>query len=147
MELYKVALFGHRYVENLDEIEERLSSVLTETIKKKEFVELYIGRNGEFDEYAASVIKRIQKRCGRENNALILVLPYQMKDIVYYEKYYDEIIIPIEKAHPKRAITLRNEWMIENADLVIVAVERSEGGANHAMKYAERLGKRVVNIL
>ena len=147
MELYKIALFGHRYIENLNEIEERLCSVLTEMIEQKEFVEFYIGRNGEFDEYAASVVKRVQKRRGKEKSALILVLPYQVKDIIYYRDYYDEIVIPVGKVHPKRAIANRNEWMVENADLVIVAVERNEGGSYRAMKYAESLGKKIVNLL
>ena len=149
MEPYKVVLFGHRYIEDLYIIEKRLFSILSEIVKEKEFVEFYIGRNGEFDEYAASVIKRVQKRCVKENTALILVLPYEVKDIVYYEHYYDEIIIPetLGGVHPKRAIRVRNEWMVEVADLLIVAIEHNEGGAYRALKYAEGIGKNIFHLL
>lgn len=79
---------------------------------------------------------------------MILTLPYTVKYIEYYENYYDEIVIPeaIGKAHPKAAITLRNRWMVDNADLVIAYIEHKEGGAYSAVKYAKKLNKKVVNI-
>ena len=148
MDIYRVAFFGHRRIDKFREIEERLVPILKELILTKEYVEFYIGRNGEFDEFVASVIKRVQKQLDRDNNVMILTLPYTVKDIEYYEDYYDEIVIPdaIGKAHPKGAITLRNKWMVEESDLVVCYVERESGGAYSAVKYAKKLNKRVVNI-
>jgi hypothetical protein len=114
----------------------------------KEYVEFYIGRNGDFDEFAATVIKRVQKQLDRGNSALILTLPYTVKDIEYYEDYYDEIVIPdaIGRAHPKAAITLRNRWMVDTADLVIAYIEHEQGGAYAAVRYAEKNNKKVVYL-
>ena len=147
-DIYRVAFFGHRRIYNIREIEEKLVPILNELILTKEYVEFYIGRNGDFDEFVASVIKRVQKQLDRDNNVIILTLPYTVKDIEYYEDYYDEIVIPeaIGKAHPKAAITLRNRWMVDTADLVIAYIEREEGGAYSAVKYAKKLNKKVVNI-
>ena len=66
----------------------------------------------------------------------------------YYEKYYDSILIPecLYGAHPKSAITLRNRWMVERSDLVIVYVERNKGGAYAAMTHAKKLNKEIVNL-
>ena len=77
-----------------------------------------------------------------------LVLPYTVFDLEYYEKYYDNIIIPesVAGAHPKNAITLKNRWMIEQSDLVVVNVERRTGGAFAAMKYAEKKNKKIINL-
>ena len=61
------------------------------------------------------------------------------------EKYYDRVDIPIS-AHPKLAITKRNEWMAEQADLVICYIERESGGAYKAVQYAKKLGKDIVNL-
>ena len=36
--------------------------------------------------------------------------------------------------------------MVEQADLVIVNVEKSQGGAYTAMKYAEKLHTHVINL-
>ncbi len=149
MEIFTVSLFGHREINNLKELEARLVPVIKELIKTKEYVSFLIGRNGEFDEYAASFIKIARREAGEENSDITLVLPYEVKDFEYYEAYYDSIIIPytVCQAHPKRAITHRNRFMIERSDLVIVYVERALGGAYNAMKYAIKTDKRVVNLL
>lgn len=147
-DIYRVAFFGHRRIYNIREIEEKLVPILNELILTKEYVEFYIGRNGDFDEFVASVIKRVQKQLDRDNNVMILTLPYTVKDIEYYADYYDEIVIPdaIGRAHPKAAITLRNRWMVDTADLIIAYIECEEGGAYSAVKYAKKLNKKVVNI-
>ena len=147
-DIYRVAFFGHRRIYNIGEIEEKLVPILNELILTKEYVEFYIGRSGDFDEFVASVIKRVQKQLDIDNNVMILTLPYTVKNIEYYENYYDEIVIPeaIGKAHPKAAITLRNRWMVDAADLVISYIEHEEGGAYETVKYSNTLGKRVINL-
>ena len=148
MDFFTVSLFGHREIEDLRLLEYKLTPIIKGLIQTKSYVSFLIGRNGEFDEYAASVIKRIQKEEGRENNDINLVLPYTVANIEYYEKYYDNIIIPenVYSAHPKAAIAMKNRWMIEKSELVIVYVERNEGGAYKAMKYAEKQNKRIINL-
>ena len=148
MDCFTVALFGHRSVDDLRFLESRLAEIIKELTEKKEYVNFLIGRNGEFDEYGASVIKRTRKELCIENSELTLVLPYKVSKIEFYEKYYDNIIIPesVCGAYPKNAITLKNKFMIDIADLVIVYVERDFGGAYSAMKYARKIGKTVINI-
>lgn len=148
MKIYTVSFFGHRNLYDIRRIDKRLSPLLKELIQTKPYVSFLIGRHGEFDEYAASVIKRVQKEVGSDNNDLTLVIPYGVADIEYYENYYDNVIIPeiVDGVHPKLAITLKNRWMVEQSDLVIVNVEHSKGGAYTAMKYAERINKKIINL-
>ena len=148
MKIYTVSFFGHRQLYDFRRIDERLVPILKELIRTKSYVAFLIGRNGEFDEYSASVIKRIQKEIGKDNNDLTLVLPYTVANIEYYEKYYDHILLPeiIGDVHPKSAITKRNRWMVEQSDLVIVNVEHNKGGAFTAMKYAEKQNKKLINL-
>ncbi len=143
--IYRVALFGHRDFCQHKRLDNTLYLIIKDLLRTKAFVEFYIGRDGEFDIYAASIIKRVQTVMGAENSELNLVLPYIRKDINYYEKYYDRVSIPIS-VHPKIAITKRNEWAVEQADLVICYIERKKGGAYAAMRYAELLGKKVLNL-
>ena len=91
---------------------------------------------------------QLQKEFGKESNSLILVLPYVQKDMEYYAKYYDDIILPdcVSGTHPKGAITKRNKWMIENSDLILCYVERDCGGAYEAVKYAKKKEKNIINI-
>lgn len=148
MEIFRVTFFGHREVWNIRELEAKLIPILKNVMDTHAYIEFYIGRNGEFDEFVASIIKRLKKEREMSYNILILVLPYTVKDMEYYEKYYDEMIIPesIGKAHYKNAISLRNRWMVDQADLVIVNVERQSGGAYTAMRYAEKQNKEVINL-
>ena len=140
---YRVVLFGHRDFYGHRVLDVRLYQLIKDLIRTKPFVEVYIGRNGEFDVYAATVIKRVQNEQGKCNNELICVLPYQEKDMEQYEKYYDSVLIPecIGRMHPKGAITKRNRWMVEEANLFVCYVERNEGGAYSALKYAKKTRK------
>ena len=147
MNIYRVSLIGHRRIDNQLVVEEKLEKVVTELIRKKEYVEFYIGRHGEFDIVAASVIKRVQKTLDSNNSSLILVLPYRVKDIEYYEDYYDEIMLPIDpKTHFKEAITKRNEWFIENTDMLIAFVQNNTGGAHTCLEYAKQTKIDFINI-
>ena len=148
MEEYTISLFGHRVLGDFRKIEATLYTVLCDLMRQKQYVSIYVGRNGEFDIYASTVVKRIQNLVGKQNNQLICVLPYVQKDIAYYEEYYDSVIVPecVEKTYPKRAITKRNQWMVDQADLVVCYVEHESGGAYAALKYAKRLDKAVINL-
>ncbi len=117
-------------------------------IKTKPFVSFLIGRNGEFDEFAASVIKGVQRKIGAENSELVLVLPYMVANLPYYETYYDHILIPecVYGIHPKAIISARNRYMIDQCDLAVFYVERISGGAYTAMKYARKKNKEMLNL-
>lgn len=148
MDRFTVSLFGHREILDLGRLEKQAFSLVREIIRKKAYTTFLIGRNGEFDTYTASIIKRAQKAMGEENSECICVLPYPKKDMEYYENYYDGIIIPecTEGFHPKSAILRRNRWMVEEADLLIFYVERKEGGAYTAFQYAKSLNKKIINL-
>ena len=139
-------MFGHRDFNGHRQLEERLIPLLRDLIRKKKFIEIYMGRDGEFDTYAATLVKRVQKDYDDYHAIEFnLVLPYPKKDMEYFEKYYDRVDIPIS-THPKLAITKRNEWMVEQADLVICYIERESGGAHKAVQYAKELEKEVINL-
>ena len=146
MEILRVAFIGHREVEDWRTVDSKVDEIVRDLIKNKEFVEFYIGRHGEFDESVASIIKRAQNDLGKENSSLILVLPYKHKDEEYYQKYYDEILMPIEKVHYKAAITKRNEWLVDNCELLVAYVNKDFGGAYHTLRYAEKKGVQIINI-
>ena len=146
--IYRVSFIGHRQVEHFRDVEEQLTKIVKDLIRSKEFVEFYIGRNGDFDILAASVIKRVQENYGKSNNSLILVIPYQIADLEYMEKYYDEIWYPYELqgVHYKSAITKRNEWFVEHSDLRVAYVTKDHGGAYDCMKKAQQKGVFVARI-
>ena len=140
-----VSLFGNRAIDDLRLLEEQLAPIVKKLIEEKECVTFFVGRSGEFDVCAASLIKRVRRESGRDNSNLTLVLPYKVADVEYYEKYYDDVMIPSEMrgAHPKAAITLRNRWMVDRSDLVIVYAPKGGGGAFAAGVYAKKQNKKM----
>ena len=147
MRSYTVSLFGHRKIHDLKMIEKKLSSIISNILREHENVEFLIGRQGEFDEYAASIIKRELKKYEMCNAVLVLILPYSVTDIEYYKKYYDDIIIPecLNRVHPKAAAFEKNKYMINSSNLVVAYVNE-KGGAYKSLQYAIKEGKKMVNI-
>ena len=148
LEIYRIAFIGHREIYGQYRLEDRIEDIIRKELHSKEYVELYVGRNGDFDISVASATKRAQDALGHHNSSLVLLQPYPMKDDVYYEKFYDELWYPVDsKTHPKAAITKRNQWMIDNADLLVAYVEPDrKGGALTTLKYAEKKGIEIINL-
>lgn len=152
MKLFTVAFFGHRYIDNMLAVEERLEEIIRSLIRDKEYVDFVVGRNGDFDQYVSSTVLRCKKNYRDDNSSLVLVLPYASAEYAnnqdYYEEYYDDIEVSFEasKAHPKAAIQIRNREMVDRADLIVCYIERKNGGAYKTIQYAEKIGKPIINI-
>ena len=152
METYTVAFIGHRYIDDFHNTEQRLDEIVEKLIREKEYVCFYVGRNGDFDQLASSSVLRVRKRVWDANSSLIWAVPYVTEELnKHYDEYlayYNEIdyFTELEGCHPKAAIQKRNRLMIDRADLVIAYVTRETGGANQSLKYAERIGKEIINI-
>ena len=146
-DVYRVSMIGHRFIQDLS-IEEKMYDLLKEILRTKKYVEFYLGRNGDFDILAASVIKRLQKNYRDDNSEIILVLPYLVKDCEYYENYYDQIIIPNELygVHPRAAITERNRWLVTNTDILVAYARKKSGGSAACVQMAEKLGREIIKI-
>lgn len=153
MEVCTVAFFGHRTISgNPFRIEELLDEHIRTLLREHEYVEFLVGRNGEFDQYAASAVWRCRKKYRGDNSSLVLVLPYETAEYrdnqASYEQYYHEIEISSAAsiAHPKSAIQIRNREMVDRADFILCCIERKSGGAWQTIKYAQAQGKEIINL-
>ena len=152
MDIYTVSFFGHRQIENAVDVERKLEAKISELIKTKQYVEFLVGREGEFDILAASVVKRVKKQMDYGNCSLVLVLPYMKAEFRDNEKdfldYYDDVEICEQsaKAHYKSAMQIRNRAMVDRSDLVICCIQHKSGGAYKTVRYAERIGKQILYL-
>ena len=63
------------------------------------------------------------------------------------EGIYDSIVYPpLEKVPFRFAISKRNEWMVDNADIIIGYVKNQYGGAYKILEYAKRQRKNIINL-
>lgn len=148
LDIYYVTFAGHREIDHFHEVEDKLYEIVCDLIRTNEYVEFYVGNNGEFDIMATSAVRRARRSMGDHNSALNLVLPYPKTDMEYMENSFDTIIIPdkLHGVHPKNAITARNQWMVQNSNLLICYVTRATGGAARTLKEARKNDVSVRNI-
>ena len=152
LDIYTVAFFGHRYIDNPFRIEERLDEEIRRLLSEHEYVDFLVGRDGEFDQFASSAVLRVRKQYRDDNSSLILVLPYARAEYLnneesYHDYYSDvEISYAASVAHPKAAIQIRNREMVDRADLILCCIEREKGGAWQTVQYAIKQGKTVINL-
>ena len=152
LNIFTVAFFGHRYVDNIIKVENLLEEQIRKLIDENEYVVFLVGRNGDFDQCVSSSVLRVRKSHRDDNSALVLVLPYPTAEYLnnenYFHDYYSDIEIShaASMAHPKSAIQIRNREMGDRADLIICYIEREKGGAWQTVEYAIKQGKTVINL-
>ena len=61
MKVFTASFFGHRQIDNVLVIEQRLEAIIRELLISKEYVEFLIGRDGEFDQLVASTVRRCKR--------------------------------------------------------------------------------------
>ena len=143
---YDNCLFGHAdfVISNL--IREKIWKILCDSARQEK-VELLFGGYGAFDHFAFM--------CGKDFKAfypqtkLIFVTPYMLttEELKEKQKQYDEMIYPpIEEVPPKFAISARNRWMSNRADIIVAYVNHAWGGAYQAYRYAIGKGKQIFQL-
>ncbi len=101
----------------------------------------YLGGYGHFDAMAANIVRELKGKYPHIRS--VLTLPYLDRE--YDVSGYDESIYPPLENVPRRyAISKRNEYMIDNADIVVAYVIYGFGGASKTLRYSERKHKRIV---
>ncbi len=152
LNVFTVSFFGHRIIDNPMLAEEKIENLVRECIRKKDYVEFLVGRDGDFDIIVASCIRRIKKELFNANSSLVWVLPYPkseyLKNQREYENYYNEIEVfeSQKRVHPKAAFKLRNKEMLNRSYLAVFWVKKSYGGAYETLRYAKKNNTKYINI-
>lgn len=142
-----ITFCGHSKYSFCDEEQETLKNVLIAEIRNNPTCKFYLGGYGDFDELCLRTLLALKKDF--QNIELLFITPYLEKysKSEFAKQHYDGIIFPlIENVPRKFAITKRNEWMVDEADLIISYVKHSWGGANKTLEYAKRKRKKIINL-
>lgn len=153
MDIFTVSFFGHREMSNPFQAERQLQLLINKLLIENEYVVFLIGRDGEFDQLVASTIRREwADGWGKANSEMNWVQAYPSavyaQNMDSFDDYYSNVELCPEAAdaHPKAAIQIRNQYMVDRSDLVVFYVERNQGGAFQTMRYAIKKGKNLVNL-
>ena len=132
--------FGHR--DAPDSLAEELWKTLIELIEVSNVDVFYVGNSGNFDRLVSHILSELSSEYSFECRIVLAYLPEQEMD------YNFETIYPegIENVPRRFAISYRNRWMIEHADVVVTYVRRNYGGANKYKELAKKKGKKVIEV-
>ena len=137
-----VTFCGHSDWYGSPEEREHLRSVIRDLIVEGADT-FYLGGYGGFDSGAAGLVRELKEEFPHIRS--VLVIPYLDRE--YNLNCYDESLYPpIEDVPLRFAISKRNEWMVEQADVVVSGVRHGWGGAATTLKYAQRKKKRIISI-
>ena len=138
----KVTFCGHSQIMETEAVADWLCMITQHLIEQGATI-FYLGGYGEFDSLAASILRKQKKQ-------------YPQIEVILVQAYlntgrntcgYDATIYPPLETVPRRyAISYRNRWMVENADIVISYVLRDWGGAAATLKYAKRKKKKIFSF-
>ena len=143
-----ITFCGHSNCLFSDDEKEKLKQILIKEITKNPTCKFYLGGYGDFDSLCLQTLRELKKEF--QDVELIFITPYIDKNyskLEFAKYHYDDVIFPpLESVPRKFAIIKRNEWMVEEADLVIAYVKYSWGGAAKTLEYAKRKKVPIINI-
>jgi uncharacterized phage-like protein YoqJ len=147
-----ITFCGHKDISNRQFILSKMIEMLEPYFKGQLPLTFYCGGYGDFDSVASEAIDILKKKYTEIKAEKIFVTPYitpaYQGKISDMKKFYDDVVYPpLENVPLKFAISRRNEWMVENSDIVIAYVKYSWGGAAKTLEFAERKHKQIINIL
>ena len=135
-----ITFCGHSNFSFDNTVKEKLRELLLQEIRKNPACKFYLGGYGDFDSLCLSILKEL--KTDFPNIELLFITPYldnNYSKLDTAKLYYDGIIYPPLENVPRRfCISKRNEWMVNEADFVIVFVKYSWGGAAKTLEYAKR---------
>lgn len=138
-----VTFCGHAKILNQNSVQTWLFEVTQALIEQGATI-FYLGGYGAFDELAAWVLRR-QKQT-HPHIKLILVRPYLHRNMEDFG-YDDCIYPPLGSVPPRFAIPKRNQWMVQQSNVVVAYVLHDWGGAAATLRYARQKKKIVLSYV
>ena len=136
-----VTFCGHAQISQSEKIEKWLYDV-TQKLIEQGATTFYLGGYGAFDSLAASVLREQKKQYPQIE--LVLVLAYL--NTGRNTSGYDSTVYPPLETVPRRcAISHRNRWMVESADVVVAYVLHDWGGAATTLRCVRQKKKQIIS--
>ena len=143
-----ITFCGHSNFSFDNTIKQKLKKLLLQEIRKNPACKFYLGGYGDFDSLCLNILKEI--KADFPAIELLFITPYLNDNYSKLETaklYYDGIIYPPLENVPRRfCILKRNEWMVDEADLVIAFIKYSWGGAAKTLEYVKRKKVKFFNL-
>ena len=136
--------FGHHDAPS--DVKEKIKNILIDLIENKNVRKFLVGNNGSFDYYVRQILIELKHNYDYIDFAVVLAYISETKEFAGVDNCYTLYPEKVANGPAKFAILRRNNYMIDNADIVITYVHRIYGGAQQFKEKSEKKGKIVINI-
>lgn len=135
-----VTFTGHSTLTITPQLKKWLYETINDQIRKGA-THFLLGGYGEFDNLSAYIVRHCREYYPEVSSTLVTA--YQNKtfdNTIYSEIFYP----PLEDVTKQNAIPRRNQWMVDEADVVIAYVLKNFGGAAKTLEYATKKQKEII---
>lgn len=150
MEHRRCCFAGHGQLSYGEDVYEKLIEVLKRLVTEENVTEFFVGNYGSFDRLCARAVRHIKEEF--PHIILTLVVPYLTQEIKknkdYFNSAFDSILVADMPENTPKAIKILkcNEYMVRKSEFVVAYVKYSFGGAYKTIEFAQRKGKKEINI-
>jgi len=125
-----------------------IRAIVIELIEQQGVTAFYSGGRGDFDSMCARIVGELREHYSHiENIKFLSYIPTGSVENNYLAPCCTETVYLLEESViPKFAISKTNEKAVDICDFVVSGVCRSYGGAQHAIRYAKRKHKTIIEI-
>lgn len=153
----KIAFTGHRpqhFGGNFDHVQMKLNSFAAEVITelRKQYgpeTVMITGMALGWDQAIANV-------CSQNEFPYIAAVPFQGQESVWQERskvHYNfllmdakEVVYVCPPGYAAWKMQKRNEWMVDQCDLLVALWDGKPGGTGNCVAYAQKVGKNLLNV-
>lgn len=145
------AFTGHRNLANTG-FDELLLERVVENLVKTGTTRFLCGMAVGFDMKAAQAVIVLKNKYNLE---LVACLPCENQSERYSEKnrrLYKEILsvcdetVILEKEYKSGCMHKRDRYLVDNCDVLVSFLRKTSGGTYYTVKYAERQGKKIIEL-
>ena len=140
------SFFGHRFVLEKEEVKEQLKSLAQRLIKEEDVDVFYLGEQGDFEIIAAEVLNELKPTYPFIQRIEVICFAEQLQRNGKIKSDGFEYLDELDRCKRKARIIKRNQWVVDNSDILVFYVNTPYGGAYQSYLYAKKKNKDMINL-
>ena len=141
------SFFGHRFILDSDAVKAQLKTLIEKLIKEDKADTFYLGEQGDFEIISAGVLEELKPTYPFIQRTDVICFSDQLNRKPKIQSDNFEYLDELDLCKRKLRIIKRNQWVIDNSDILIFYVNSPYGGAYQSYLYAKKKNKQIINLV
>ena len=140
------SFFGHRFVLDIKSVKEQLKTLLEKMITQEGVDTFYLGEQGDFEILSAEVLNELKPTYPFIQRIEVICFAEQLQRNGKIKSDGFEYLDELDRCKRKARIIKRNQWVVDNSDILVFYVNTQYGGAYQSYLYAKKKKKDMINL-